>query len=144
MYIIVCLFQLPTTIHSVTSAKYEPVINKTILYQKFQKKVTFIKTFLNSILQQHFNNINFHTINKIYMQKTDEYKRDLKKLLQILANEKTDSSLSEDELIYYIELHKNSKIDIVKQTSTIQPFQTELNGSKLKFYSTYPPIFLLF
>jgi len=134
MYIIVCLFQLPTTIHAVKSAKYEPVIDKTIMYQKYQKKVTFIKNFLNSILQAHFNNINIHTIYDRYIQKTDEYKHDLKKLLQTLSNDKTDSSLTVDELLYYIEMNKNSRIDIVPQTSTSQPLQTELNSSKLQFY----------
>ena len=62
------------------------------------------------------------------------YKHDLKKLLQTLPNDKTDSSLGVDELLYYIEMNKNSRIDIVQQTSTSQPLQTELNSSKLQFY----------
>jgi len=119
----VYLFQLPTTIYQITSAKYEPAVNKTIIFKKFQKKVTFIKTFINSILRDNFNNTNLHTINNLYIQKTEEYKSDLNNLMQTLPTERRDSTMSVDEIIHLIKIHKKSKIDIFQQKSTIQPFQ---------------------
>lgn len=129
-----CLFQLPTTIYQITSAKYEPAVNKTIIFKKFQKKVTFIKTFINSILRDNFNNTNLHTINNLYIQKTEEYKSDLNNLMQTLPTERRDSTMSVDEIMQLIEIHKKSKIDIFQQKSTIQPFETKFNRSKLMFY----------
>jgi len=122
-----CLFQLPTTISSTTSAKHKPETNQNFIIQKFQQKSIFIKNFLNQILTNNFNITSLDTILNIYQQKNEKYKQDIYKSLPKL---KKDSQLSVDEII---ETLQNSPI-IQIPSSNPPTIKTKFTASKLKFY----------
>lgn len=125
-----CLFQLPTTISSITSAKHKPTTNQNFILQTFQQKSIFIQHFLNSILTNHFNITSLDTILHIYQQKAEKYKQNIYNLLQTLPKLKKDSQLSVDEII---EMVQNSTI-IQIPSSNPPTLQTKFTASKLKFY----------
>lgn len=127
-----CLFQLPTTISSITSAKHKPATNQNFILQKFQQKSNFILHFLNSILNNHFNITSLDTIFHFYQQKAEKYKQDIYNLLQTLPKLKKDSQLSVDEIIEMLQ-SKNSTI-IQIPSSNPPTLQTKFTASKLKFY----------
>lgn len=125
-----CLFQLPTTISSMTSVKHKPATNQNFIIEKFQQKSIFIKNFLKSILTNHFNITSLDTIFNIYQQKTKKYKQDIYNLLQTLPKLGQDSQLSVDKIM---EMLQNSTI-IQIPSSNPPTLQTKFTASKLKFY----------
>jgi len=101
----VCLFQLPTTVFSKTFQKFQAPINRKQIFQKFTKKIKFIKQFLINITAIHHTT--FDTIHTTYINETETYKEQLQNFLTTLPQITIDSTLTVHEIIELIANHHN-------------------------------------
>lgn len=128
-----CLFQLPTTLYHKQDPKYKSNIDRRIIFNTFTKKTVFIKNVLNTITKQHGTTVD--TIHNLYLNKLQNYKKDIQHILMKIPKLKPDSTMSEDEILNMITEHNqgHSRGDTQHAIFLLSIIQKK-SISKSKFY----------
>ncbi|XP_060854951.1 uncharacterized protein LOC132932590 [Metopolophium dirhodum] len=126
-------YNLPTTVFSKYIQKCTGPVNRELIFEKFQKKINFIKKFLIYITDIH--QTTFDTIHRTYNNETEIYKKELQNLLATLPKITKDSTLTAQEIKELIAKHHSQNPTNYFQKSNLSPSTLKsFSSSKLQFY----------
>ncbi|XP_015368815.1 PREDICTED: uncharacterized protein LOC107165203 [Diuraphis noxia] len=95
-------YNLPSILNPKHKIKNQNQTNKPYIFNLFQKKIIFIKEFINNILHTHFIKLTTNTIEENYITEINNYKKTLTNLLQVLPKKNYNSSFSTEEILQFI------------------------------------------
>ncbi|XP_050063059.1 uncharacterized protein LOC126552402 [Aphis gossypii] len=127
-------YNLPTTVFSKTFQKFQAPINRKQIFQKFTKKMNFIKNFLIIITAIHHTT--FDTIHTTYINETETNKEQLQNLLTTLPQITKDSTLTIHEINELIANHHTQNATNYSQFAHLPSSTLKTSSaSKLEFYT---------